>query len=179
MSGRPIFTLVAGFSALLGMTAISLATDATAPETTSAARHSAAPNEEILAAHEAPASILVEMRYSSVHRISQFADDAQTLLLPVYFSADAVEPSKEALLLLGAVADEAAVYAGVAITIKANALEGDASSGLGSGLGAARAMAVFNSLNELGVPARAMALDLDPNENMGPGASLISATSAI
>ncbi|MBO6544453.1 MAG: hypothetical protein JJ939_10300 [Alphaproteobacteria bacterium] len=178
MSGQPIFALVAGFSALLGMSAAGLASDTPvthAPMMPAEALKAAPVPSAPSAAQDAPASILVEVRHSSLHRISQFTADTETFSVPVYFVADAVTPSEEALLLLGAVADEASTYAGVAITIRAKGLDGD----VDAGVDAARAMAVFNSLNELGVPTRMMALDLDPDGDLGPGASLSGFTSAI
>lgn len=169
MFRRSFITLAAGFSALLGLMTAGFATDNTAPvavPNTSASVPETTGEAEL--AQQGPASILIEMTYSNLHRINQFAGGEHRFAVPVYFARESAEPSEDAKLLLAAVADEAAAYAGVAITIRP--LKGSE-----SGLNAARAMAVFDQLNAFGVPARTMALELE----QGPGAYLTSHSSTI
>ena len=76
------------------------------------------------------------------------ADQAGRFSMPVYFAREATVLTEEADLALGALADEAAAYAAVAVTVRS---QGDDD----------QAVAVYDALYEYGVPARVMALELD------------------
>lgn len=93
-----------------------------------------------------PDTVSVLVEYSSLSQA--YADEAGQFTMPVYFSRDATVLTEEADLALGALADEAASFAAVAVTVRS---QGDDD----------QAVAVYDALYEYGVPARVMALDLE------------------
>jgi len=93
-----------------------------------------------------PDAVTVLVEYSPLSQA--YSDDAGTFTMPVYFSREATVLTEEADLALGALADEAASFAAVAVTVRS---QGDDD----------QAVAVYDALYEYGVPARVMALELD------------------
>ncbi|WOF72915.1 hypothetical protein QMT40_000539 [Parvibaculaceae bacterium PLY_AMNH_Bact1] len=93
-----------------------------------------------------PDAVTVLVEYSPLSR--GYADEAGRFTMPVYFSRQATVLTEEADVALGALADEAASYAAVAVTVRS---QGDDD----------QAVAVYDALYEYGVPARVMALELD------------------
>ncbi|MDF1847900.1 MAG: hypothetical protein P1U69_11930 [Parvibaculaceae bacterium] len=93
-----------------------------------------------------PDSVTVLVEYSPLSQA--YTDDAGRFTMPVYFSREATVLTEEADLALGALADEAASFAAVAVTVRS---QGDDD----------QAVAVYDALYEYGVPARVMALELD------------------
>ena len=93
-----------------------------------------------------PDSVTVLVEYSPLSQA--YSDDAGTFTMPVYFSREATVLTEDADLALGALADEAASYAAIAVTVRS---QGDDD----------QAVAVYDALYEYGVPARVMALELD------------------
>lgn len=93
-----------------------------------------------------PDSVTVLVEYAPLSQA--YADDAGRFTMPVYFSHEATVLTEEADLALGALADEAATYSAVAITVRS---QGDDD----------QAVAVYDALYEYGIPSRVMALELD------------------
>ncbi|MAN61308.1 MAG: hypothetical protein CMI60_05095 [Parvibaculum sp.] len=93
-----------------------------------------------------PDAVTVLVEYSPLSQA--YMDDAGRFTMPVYFSREATVLTEEADLALGALADEAASYAAIAVTVRS---QGDDD----------QAVAVYDALYEYGVPARVMALELD------------------
>lgn len=93
-----------------------------------------------------PDAVTVLVEYSPLSQA--YSDDTGTFTMPVYFSREATVLTEEADLALGALADEAASYAAIAVTVRS---QGDDD----------QAVAVYDALYEYGVPARVMALELD------------------
>jgi hypothetical protein len=110
-----------------------------------------------------PASILITAQLSSLVQPIAYLSDApfseNVTHLPVYFAPGDTRPSEEAQLALAALADEAAVNASVLLTVTATDRDG-----VSAQLQDARAVSVFNTLSTLGVPMRAIALDLLEDE---------------
>ena len=94
----------------------------------------------------APDAVTVLVEYSPLSQA--YADEAGQFTMPVYFSREATVLTEEADLALGALADEAASFAAVAVTVRS---QGDDD----------QAVAVYDALYEYGVPPRVMALELD------------------
>jgi len=93
-----------------------------------------------------PDAVTVLVEYSPLSQA--YADEAGRFSMPVYFSREATVLTEEADMALGALADEAASYAAVAVTVRS---QGDDD----------QAVAVYDALYEYGVPTRVMALELD------------------
>lgn len=134
MTGRTIFAVTAAL-ALLSVPAGA----ATVPEPAAG---------EITTSAASPASTLIT--YSSDPPFSE-----NVTYLPVYFAPGDTRPSEKAQLALAALADEAAVNAAALLTVTATN-RADVTAQLQD----ARAVSVFNMLSTLGVPMRAIALDL-------------------
>ncbi|PCJ70298.1 MAG: hypothetical protein COA62_06755 [Rhodobiaceae bacterium] len=107
-----------------------------------------------------PASILITVQLSPVAHAIAYQDpdisSGNVPHLPIYFAPGDTRPSEEAQLALAALADEAAVNASLLLTVTATG-----SNGISTDMQEARAVSVFNMLSTLGVPMRAMALDLN------------------
>lgn len=93
-----------------------------------------------------PDAVTVLVEYSPLSQA--YADEAGRFTMPVYFSREATVLTEEADLALGALADEAATYSAVAVTVRS---QGDDD----------QAVAVYDALYEYGIPSRVMALELD------------------
>lgn len=93
-----------------------------------------------------PDAVTVLVEYSPLSQA--YADEAGRFTMPVYFSREATVLTEEADLALGALADEAATYSAVAVTVRS---QGDDN----------QAVAVYDALYEYGIPSRVMALELD------------------
>ena len=122
-----------------------------------------------------PASILITVQLSPLAQPVAYLDgdfsSGDITHLPVYFAPGDTRPSAEALLALAALADETAVNASLLLTVTATP-----SNGVSADMQEARAVSVFNMLSTLGVPQRAMALDLvGEEEAQGPSGLLANA----
>jgi outer membrane protein OmpA-like peptidoglycan-associated protein len=111
----------------------------------------------------APASVTITLHTSDLAHSIAYVEDGTSFTIPVYFGLDDTSITDEANLALIALADEASVAQSVSITVSAHGLGLDE----GATLQDMRALTVFDRLNELGIPDRAMALEL----NQGPGAN--------
>ncbi len=122
-----------------------------------------------------PASILITVQHSPLAQPVAYLDHdlsaGDVTHFPVYFAPGETRPSEEALLALAALADETAVNASLLLTVTATP-----SNGVSTDMQEARAVSVFNMLSTLGVPMRAMALDLvGEEETQGPSDMLANA----
>lgn len=123
-----------------------------------------AQNPAISDEKSAPAAVTITVRTSNTAQTVAYLDEPTSFTVPVYFSLNDTSISREAELVLIALADEAAAAPFVSITVSARGPGLDE----GATLRDMRAMTVFDRLNELGVPDRTMALELE----QGPGATL-------
>ncbi len=96
-----------------------------------------------------PDAVTVLVEYAPLSDV--YADGEGRFTMPVYFAHEATVLTEEADLALGALADEAATYSAVAVTVRSQGNDD-------------QAVAVYDALYEYGVPARVMALELDEDE---------------
>ncbi len=128
---------------------------------------------EVAANTASPASIMVTVRTSPLAQPIAYLDagplSGQVTHLMVYFAPGDIHPGEEARLALAALADEAAVNAAALLTVTATDVAGGSSETQD-----ARAAGVFNMLIALGVPSRAVALDLLGEEDASDHADVVA-----
>jgi len=98
-----------------------------------------------------PDAVTVLVEYSPLSHA--YSDDAGRFTMPVYFAREATSLTEDAQIALGALADETATYAAVAVTVRS---QGDDD----------HAVAVYDALYEYGIPPRVMALELDADTDI-------------
>ncbi len=96
-----------------------------------------------------PDAVTVMVEYAPLSDV--YSDGDGRFTMPVYFAHEATILTEEADVALGALADEAATYSAVAVTVRSQGNDD-------------QAVAVYDALYEYGVPARVMALELDDDE---------------